>query len=191
MRKSPEARVYQIKVSLRGVKPQIWRRLLVASSASLDTLHDILQTAMGWSGGHLHQFVTPDGACYSALDPEYRDESSEDESRFCLNQLLRREKDWIVYEYDFGDGWEHKIVLEKILPFDGAATVPSCAGGKRACPPEDCGGVWGYGRLLEVIGDPAHSEHAEMLEWVDDGFDPERFDVERINAILAAKVRGR
>jgi len=187
-RKAPEPRVYQIKVSLLGVKPQIWRRLLVPSTVPLDKLHDILQTAMGWTHSHLHMFVTPDRTCYGARDPELRDESSKDESRFRLDQLLRREKDWIVYEYDFGDGWEHKIVLEKISESVGAAAVPSCTGGKRACPPEDCGGIWGYGRFLEAIGDPAHPEHAEMLEWVGEGFDPEAFDVELVNILLGADV---
>jgi hypothetical protein len=108
----------------------------------------------------------------------------EDEKEYKLSQLLKKEKDSLVYEYDFGDSWEHKIVLEKMLPYDGSVKVPTCIKGKRACPPEDCGGIWGFQNFLEAIQDPSHPEHEEMLEWVGGDFDPELFDIEETNSVL-------
>ncbi len=190
-REKNKPRVYQLKVTLMWVRPAIWRRLLVPGSISLASLHDILQTAMGWGGGHMHQFVAPGGVYYGVpqRDSEFDDLDTKDEDRFRLDQVLRREKDSIVYEYDFGDGWEHKIVLEKILAPAAGVAVPSCIGGKRACPPDDCGGVPGYANFLAAIGDATHPEHEDMVEWIGGAFDPERFDAQRINAVLAASAR--
>lgn len=178
-------KIYQLKVTLTGIRPPIWRTLWIPSTMGLDVLHQVLQTAMGWTDSHLHQFVSG-RTFYSAVD-EY-DEfgmEAEDESRYTIAQLLQKEKDSILYEYDFGDDWQHRIVLEKTLPLDGATPLPKCIKGRRACPPEDCGGVWGYQNLLEVLKDPGHSEYDDMLEWVGGGLDPERFDVREINAMLA------
>jgi hypothetical protein len=113
----------------------------------------------------------------------------EDENNYKISQLLKKERDSLIYEYDFGDGWEHKIILEKILPYDASVKVPSCIKGKRSCPPEDCGGTWGYQNLLEIIKDPSHPEHEEMLEWLGGEFDPEYFDMEETNEILAEYYR--
>lgn len=103
-----------------------------------------------------------------------------------MSQLLKREKDSLIYEYDFGDSWEHKIVLEKILPDDGSTETPSCIKGKRACPPEDCGGIWGYANLIEIVQNPKHPEHQEMLKWLGESLDPEYFDLDDINEGLQA-----
>jgi hypothetical protein len=108
----------------------------------------------------------------------------EDENKYKVSQLLKKEKDTLKYEYDFGDSWEHKIVLEKIIPYDGSVKVPTCIKGKRACPPEDCGGIWGYQNFLEAIQDPSHLEHEEMLEWVGGEFDPELLNIEETNSAL-------
>jgi len=176
--------VYQLKVTLRNAKPPIWRRVLVPSSMNLGDLHEVLQIVMGWSDCHLHQFIAG-SITFGMLDDEFADDFvTEDETEHVLSEVLVKEKDSLTYEYDFGDGWEHKIVLEKILPFDGSIHVPSCIKGKRACPPEDCGGVWGYENLIEIIQEPSHPEHEDMLEWVGAEFDPEHFDIEQINAIL-------
>ena len=102
-----------------------------------------------------------------------------------ITRLLRKEKDSLIYEYDFGDGWEHKIILEKVLPHDTSLDVPRCIKGKRACPPEDCGGIWGYQDLIEMINDTSHPEHEEMLEWLGGDLDPEYFDVNETNEILS------
>ncbi len=151
-----QARTYQIKITLVGSKPPIWRRVLVADTMTLARLHDVIQIAMGWTDSHLHQFAVK-GQLYGTPDPEF-DVEVKDAARVKLGGVLKQEKDWIVYEYDFGDSWEHRIVLEKVLPHDASVPVPRCIAGKRVCPPEDCGGIWGYADLLEAIGDPAHPE---------------------------------
>jgi hypothetical protein len=185
--KSPSGGVmYQLKVTLAGSKPAIWRRLLVPGSVSLERLHGILLVAMGWHGGHLHQFEASDGRRYGMveMDPEF---DVADESRARLNGVLRHVKDTMTWEYDFGDGWEHKIVVEKIVAAPAGEAGAICIDGKRACPPDDCGGIWGYADLLEAIGDPEHPEHDEMIEWLDEDFDPEHFDIESVNARLAGR----
>lgn len=176
-------KIYQLKISLKGAKPPIWRRLLIADSVSLPQLHEAIQIAMGWTNSHLHQFVV--GAeCYGAPDPDFDDIEMLDESRIKLSQIMDAEKDAIIYEYDFGDSWEHKITLEKILPFDQKAILPQCVTGKGACPPEDVGGIWGYSEFLEAIADPSHPEHEDYLEWVGGEFDSKLCDIEDINALL-------
>jgi hypothetical protein len=175
--------IYQLKVTLVGSKPPIWRRILVSGDVNLSVFHQILHDVMGWTDSHLHLFVAG-GIMYSAPYDDYADDLEiefRDESKYKLSQLLKREKDSLIYEYDFGDSWEHKIILEKILPDDGSTETPSCIKGKRACPPEDCGGIWGYANLIEIVQNPKHPEHQEMLEWLGESLDPEYFDLDDIN----------
>ena len=180
---------YQLKVTLSGAKPPIWRRILVPSDIQLGKLHLVLQVAMGWTNSHLHQFIAG-STLYGIQDDEFSSEMEvEDESKYRLDQLLKSEKETINYEYDFGDGWEHKIVLEKILPYNQDKRLPCCIKAKRACPPEDCGGIWGYQELLDIIRDPDHPEYEDMVEWLDGEFDPEKFDIDVINEILATYAR--
>ena len=176
-------KIYQIKVTLKNSRPPIWRRLLVPSSITLAQLHRVLQAAMGWHNCHLHQFVVA-GNCYgdSGLDADFE---VVDERKVHLERLLINVGNSMVYEYDFGDCWEHKIDLEKILPADPAITLPQCIKGVRACPPEDVGGVWGYAGFLAAMADPEHPEHEDYKEWIGEKFDPEHFDINRINARLA------
>lgn len=180
----PTQSLYQVKVTLMGSKPPIWRRLILKDNTRLDQLHTILQVAMGWSNSHLHQYRVGRASYIGVPDPEF-DMDVQDESRVYLNDVLSMPKDHFVYEYDFGDDWEHKIVLEKILPVDASAS-PLVVKGKMACPPEDCGGIWGYYNLLEIIADPKHEEHDDMLEWIGGEIDPEAFDMEIINQRLGA-----
>ena len=181
--------IYQLKVTLNGLKPPVWRRVLVPSNISLSKLHLVLQISMGWTNSHLHQFIL-NGVFYGIKDDDFGfDMEIEDEEKYKLSQLLKSEKDALVYEYDFGDGWEHKVLLEKILPFDKSNQSPLCIKGKRACPPEDCGGVWGYQELLETLSNPDDSEYESMLEWLGGDFDPEAIDIEEINKMLAEYVR--
>ena len=180
-------RIYQIKVTLQGAKPPIWRRLLVPNTLSLKALHRVIQTAMGWTDSHLHQFEAH-GQNYGVPDPEYGEDML-NEAQVRLDQVLIEPKEAMVYEYDFGDGWLHKVVLEKVLEPVENVVVPSCIGGKRACPPEDCGGVYGYEELLMVMSDPSHAEYEEMRDWVGEFFDPEHFDVAKINRLLATRTR--
>lgn len=180
----PLRSIYQIKVTLTGIKPPIWRTLLIPSTITLDNLHIVLQIAMGWTNSHLHQYVSGH-EIYSLPDDEFDyDFEIKDESQFKVSQLLKKEKDTLQYEYDFGDGWLHKIVLEKILPFDTSTVLPRCIRGKRNCPPEDCGGVWGYNELLETLQDPSDPEYQELTEWLGEEFDPEYFNIKEINQIL-------
>lgn len=172
------AMIYELKVTLRDTRPPIWRRIRVRSDITLFKLHSILQYVMGWMDGHMHQFVV--GAkTYGRVDREFPE--CENEKKALLSQVLRKPKDSFVYEYDFGDGWEHAVVLEQVLEAEPGGKYPYVAEGKRACPPEDCGGTSGYEHLLEVLADPRHPEHADMVEWVGGSFDPEAFDAGEIN----------
>ncbi len=176
--------IYQLKVTLRNSKPPIWRRIEVPGNTGLDKLHHILQATMGWWDAHLHQYIVGQ-TYYGQPDPEYGyDLEMEDERKVKLNQIAPSEKSRFIYEYDFGDGWEHLIVVEKILPPEKGVRYPRCIKGKRACPPEDVGGMWGYESFLEAIKDPKHTEHEDMLDWWGDDFDPEAFDLEEINDAL-------
>jgi hypothetical protein len=185
MTKASTQRAYQLKVTLAGVRPAVWRRLLVPGSATLKELHYILQAAMGWTDSHLHQFEA-NGQLYGKPDPDFG-LNVKNETRVWLDQVLLREKESMLYEYDFGDGWVHRIVLEKILPSSPGLKVPKCIAGARACPPEDCGGAYGYAEFLKAINDPSHSEHDEMLEWIGGEFDPDLFDLEEINEYLTPR----
>ncbi len=175
--KSP-ASIYELKVTLRDIRPPIWRRIRVRSDITLFKLHAILQVIMGWMDGHMHQFVAK-AKTYGRVDREFPE--CEDEKKVLLSQVLRGPKDSFVYEYDFGDGWKHIVVLEQVLEAEHGGKYPYVVAGKRACPPEDCGGARGYERLLEILSNPRHTEHADMVEWVGGSFDPEAFDRDEIN----------
>lgn len=179
--------IYQIKITLTGVRPPIWRTVLVSGDLGLGSFHQVIQAAMGWENSHLHQFVA-NRVFYGMADGDFGLEM-EDESQYKLSQLLKNEKDTLVYEYDFGDSWEHKILLEKILPHDNKKTLPICIKGKRACPPEDCGGIWGYQELLETLSDPKNPDYEDMLEWLGGEFDLEAFDLDEINRNLSLCLR--
>jgi hypothetical protein len=182
------APVYQLKVVLIGSKPAIWRRLWVPGNASLAWLHAVLQVAMGWTNSHLHHFLTAE-ARYS--DPRFDegmglDENDDlNEAKASLAQAVPDEGAHFGYEYDFGDSWEHEITVEKILPRGTAtATVALCLDGARACPPEDCGGVWGYANLLKILKNRKHPEHRSMTEWLGRPFGAEAFDLAKTNTWL-------
>jgi hypothetical protein len=182
---APGGDIYQVKVTLKDSKPPIWRRIQVPGDVRLDTLHRILQVVMGWDDYHLHQFIVG-GEYYGEPHPDYEVWGPEmrDETRVRLRQIAPREKSRFVYEYDFGDGWEHALLVEKILPSEPGVDYPRCIKGKRACPPEDVGGVWGYYDFLETISNPDDPEHDDMLDWIGGEFDPEHFDLDEINAEL-------
>lgn len=181
----PLRSVYQIKVSLAGSKPFIWRRILALSHISLGEFHEVLQISMGWTNSHLHQFIS--GHTIYGIPDDDLDFGTDmkDERNIKLSQILKKEKDSLIYEYDFGDGWEHKVVLEKILPYEKNTKLPICIKGERACPPENCGGTGGYQDLIEAIQDQSNLEHEEMLEWVGDEFNPEDFNLAETNELLA------
>ena len=138
----------QVKISLRGAsRPPVWRRLLVPADIRLHRFHDVIQVAMGWTDTHMHVFSTDFGE-YGLPDPEL---GFRDERKARLDRFLAATGDRIRYTYDFGDDWEHEIVVEKLLRENDGDQIPVCLAGKGACPPEDCGGVWGYADLVETI----------------------------------------
>jgi len=181
--------VYQLKVTLEGIRPPIWRRTQVRGDITLFKLHKILQEVMGWYDYHLHQFLI-EGERYSVISREadMLGDDFKNEKRVRLNRVIPGEKFEFAYEYDFGDSWYHKILVEKILKPDEELKYPVCLKGKRSAPPEDCGGVGGYYNLLEALRDADHQDHKDLLEWVGDEYDPEYFDVDGVNERLK-KIR--
>lgn len=175
--------VYQLKVTLTGARPPIWRRLLVDPSTSFRDLHRIIQIAMGWHGSHLHLFQTQDRRVIG--DPEEDTDgflNLTDEAQVQLDNVLRREKQEVRYEYDFGDGWEHAVLLEKILPGNDNQPLPHCVKAVRQCPPEDVGGLHGFYEFVEAMEDATHPEHEAVQEWMGGyPFEPEFTDLDRIN----------
>ncbi len=180
------APVYRIKVGLRGAKPPIWRRLEVPANISLARLHTVIQIAFDWDDSHMHVFETPYGN-FGLADPELGHRA---EAPVTLEQAAPTANSKLSYTYDFGDSWEHDIVVEKVLDRDKTVAYPRCTGGRRAAPPEDCGGIWGYAGLIETLNNPDHPEHQEMLEWlgIDDPseFAPEKFDAVELTRALSA-----
>lgn len=181
------SQVHQLKITLKGIRPPIWRRIQVPSTTTLAQLHLLLQGVMGWSNYHLHEFII-DGEHYGEASPDDY-EPTQPEARVVLGKMFP-EAGWkFRYWYDFGDDWTHDILVEKILPADPAQIYPQCLTGKRACPPEDCGGPYGYQELLEILKDPSDPEHQERLEWLGGDFDPEAFDLDEVNRFLHAHAR--
>jgi pRiA4b ORF-3-like protein len=160
--------VYAIKVTLLGTRPPVWRRFLVKRDVRLDQLHRTLQTVMGWTNFHLHQFV-------------FQKQKQSDRTKQA--DLIAAPGMTLLYEYDFGDGWQHELRLEEILIGD-ASFQQFCVAGSRACPPEDCGGPHGYAELLEAVRDATNPEHDSAREWLGEHFDPEHFAVVEINQKL-------
>ncbi|MGH4018618.1 MAG: plasmid pRiA4b ORF-3 family protein [Pseudonocardiaceae bacterium] len=183
--------VYTIKVSLQRMKPPVWRRLLVHSDTSLAELHYIIQNAMGWQDAHLHQFEV-DGTYYA--DTMHMLDDTKDESRMTLARLRLRTGDRFLYWYDFGDDWYHEIRVESVDRDDPSVVYPRCVAGRRACPPEDCGGPMGFDELMRALDDENHpgyqvySEWMEMIGEID--YDPKRFDLAEINEVLEKGATG-
>ena len=181
--------IYQLKITLRDIQPPIWRRIQVASDVTLYQLHNLLQLVIGWSDSHLHQFAKG-RTFYGTPDQEFGD-AVLPEKKIRLKDVLGRPRARMLYEYDFGDSWEHDVVLERVLEPDAETAYPVCLAGQRACPPEDCGGVPGYYYLLEALADRRHPEHEEFKEWTGGGFDAEEFSVETINRYIQRKSKSR
>lgn len=179
-----KARLYQLRIDLLELKPTIWRRVKVPGSIKLSQLHVVLQSTMGWLGGHLHSFTIGETE-YGVPDPDFEMGSPvQREDRVTLARALGAYRTF-RYLYDFGDGWEHRIKVEKILSADLPGSSPLCLAGANACPPEDVGGPPGYIEFLNAIHDPSHPEHTEMLEWYGAQFDPIAFSVDEVNDALS------
>lgn len=166
--------IYQVKITLEHVTPPIWRRLQT-NDCSLHELHDIIQVCMGWEDEHMYAFVIDDEEFGRSSEAEY-------DSRYVrLSEVVEERHTSFRYDYDFGDDWRHTIDIEKTLPVEEGVRYPRCVKGERACPPENCGGPYGYPYFLDKIEDPEHEEHDDALDWVGDEFDAETFDLDEVN----------
>ena len=171
--------VYQLKITLRESQPPIWRRIQV-KDCTLDELHAHIQTVMGWTNSHLHQFKVGEQFYGDPMlmQENFEEFSYEDSTTTNLSDIIpdNAKKFKFIYEYDFGDSWYHEILFEGCPKEEPGKQYPLCVKGKRACPPEDCGGIWGYPAFLEAIENPDHERHEELLEWIGGSFDREAFD---------------
>ena len=177
--------VYVVKVTLLGTRPPVWRRILVPRDITLQHLHRTLQTVMGWTNSHLHQFVVQR---QTFSDPRSRVGTKvANENRTRLGELIWTVGASLLYEYDFGDGWQHKLLLEEVLTGD-ESFQQICVAGKQCCPPEDCGGPRGFAELLNALRDANHPGHEEVCEWLGD-YVPESFSADEINRRLRRKKK--
>jgi hypothetical protein len=174
-----------LKITLKHIRPAIWRRIIVRGGMTLGDLHVAIQAVMGWHGGHMHAFEVG-GQQYG--EPGSLEDGGNEE-RLTLNSVVKLGFNRFVYTYDFGDDWEHDILIEKAPPRTDATAFPACVAGKRNCPPEDCGGPRSYPELLEILKDPDHPSHEEQREWIGEEFDPEAFSVAAADAMLATVFR--
>ena len=178
---SPTVAAYQLKVELIGSDPSIWRRFRIAADATLADLHFVLQVVMGWTDSHLHSYEIGK-VRYGVPEPGWW-VRVKNERTALLSQALPKARGSFFYEYDFGDSWEHQVVVEKIERDVPRTDLPVCLEGERACPPEDCGGIGGFYRTLEIVADRRAPEHLEMKEWLGE-YEPETFDLDAVNAGL-------
>jgi hypothetical protein len=190
----PAKEIYQVKVTLNNTNPPVWRSVLVPDNLSLAQFHILLQIVMGWDNCHLHQFEIGDKRYINPQQAEElfdEDNGDGDERKTYLGKLGLKEKDAFIYLYDMGDGWEHKILIEKILPVETGKTYPVCLEGKLACPPEDCGGTPGYYGIIGMMKekDLSNPEYEEMIEWLGEPFDHEKFDLNSVNESLKEFAR--
>jgi hypothetical protein len=174
--------IYQLKVTLDEIRPRIWRRLRVPGEITMADLHHVIQIAMGWSGAHRHRYVVG-GELIGAPGLDLARSVTREIDVRLVEVALERTR--FRYEYDFGDRWAHEVLVERVLPsMGGASDAIACLDGRRACPPEDCGGPDGYEELLEILDDPQHAEHADRIVWVGGAFDAEAFDCAEVNERL-------
>lgn len=177
------AKAITIRIAIDNIKPEIWRRFVIRDSINLHNLHEIIQDVMGWTNTHLYSFVIK--------GKEYTDEETVEESGkgkdaevISVGSLKFKKGDKLKYIYDFGDDWIHTLSVEAVTKPDPSIEYPWCLDGARSCPPEDCGGIYGYEDLLDILSNPNHEEHESMKEWVGPYFAPEHFDLEVINHIF-------
>lgn len=178
-------KIYLLEICLMDIEPRIWRKFAVRPYMRLDRLHMVIQKVMGWTNSHLHSFNAGGGVQYSYPHPGYdMNNDFEDECEFKVSDLMTKPKDRFIYEYDFGDCWEHMVELTAIEEAQKNVKYPICLAGERACPPEDSGGPWGYPELFETLMDQKNEGREEMLEWLGGNFDSESFDLDTVNRRL-------
>ena len=194
---SDNSKMYQLKIALEGIEPKIWRRFLVEDSVTFHELHRAIQVVMGWGNYHAYEFLMEDGRiegegdlgfCVDTMWRGFFGSSGPTKSakETVLNDLIKKENQEFGYLYDLGDKWEHSIVVEKIVDKKDQQ-CPVLLDGGCACPPEDCGGVYGYYEILEIQRNPSHPRYQErIVDWLGEDFDPDYFDVDDINERLGA-----
>ncbi|HEX8019071.1 plasmid pRiA4b ORF-3 family protein [Mucilaginibacter sp.] len=177
---------FQFKIQIKHLQnPAVWRRVLVPSDITFDDLHEIIQIIFGWENSHLYQFSEKGYSSQTVykVPDEYDGDTVEDSEETIISEVFTKPKQTFTYIYDFGDDWTHHIVLEKIT--DTESTIPVCLAGEGACPPEDCGGIYGYNNLIEILSDPKNPEYKEMKSWLGLGkneqWDVSAFDIEVVN----------
>ena len=177
-------RVYQFKITLKGIKPNIWRRIQVPETYSFWDLHVAVQDAMGWQDYHLHDFTVRNPRTRKKERIGIPDDDFDLEFlpgwELNIADYLSLRNSTATYVYDYGDNWVHIVKLEKILARVKGTKYPRCVDGERACPPEDCGGIHGYAEFLQAIMDPGHEQHENLLTWSGGNFEPEAFDPDKV-----------
>jgi hypothetical protein len=179
--------IFQFKIILKNIEPKIWRRFQVKDNITFADMHRIILVVMGWDGSHLHQFVWNKHDYIGSV--EHMPGDVEDERKISINQIFKEIKTKLVYEYDFGDDWEHDLILEEILEDDRKIKYAYCLDGKNNCPPEDCGGPWGFADMMDKLKSADSEEKEELLEWLGDDYDPSFFDLKKINEELLALTK--
>lgn len=191
--KSQEKQIFQFKVELEDTSPVVWRSFQVPHSISFYELHEVLQVVMGWMNSHLFMFRSGDLIITEESDEDsWEDAEFRDAREIKLHELISAPKDKIVYEYDFGDSWEHTLTLEKILTEEEVQfAVPRCTAGAYACPPEDCGGVPGFERIKQIMSNSKNDEYLDTIQWLDHyypNYDPKEFSLGQVNKVLKVGV---
>ena len=182
MRRTKINSVYELKVTLEGTTLPVWRTVQAPSAITLHKLHSVIQAAMGWEDYHLYRFEIGNGE-YGESDQYGMMTLLRDARRAWFGSEVQT-GDTFTYEYDFGDSWLHRIVVKQELSPEPDMRYPVCIRGEGACPPEDCGGIYGYSELLEKLSEPTHEQHSDAVSWVGEGFDPRAFDVAKANSRL-------
>jgi hypothetical protein len=177
-----KTKIFELEIVLAGVQPPVRRRVQVPGEVDLAVLHEVVQSVMGWTNSHLHEFEIA-GRRYGIPDPDWPSQQVTDESRAKLFRLVKP-GDRFGYVYDFGDNWAHELTVKRVFAAEAGVRYPRCIAGQGACPPEDVGGIWGYEEFQAVMADPAHPDHAERLEWAGGPFDPHRFDSHEADGAL-------
>ncbi|MEZ5039752.1 MAG: plasmid pRiA4b ORF-3 family protein [Saprospiraceae bacterium] len=176
------SKTLHFKIKLLDIKPVIWRQFQVTDDYRFDRFHQVIQIVMGWTNSHLHEFRVKDRHIGILFNDGFDMAIIEDGTTLYLKDLALQKGETLVYLYDFGDNWEHALHLEEIS--DNPLSNPICTAGESACPPEDCGGIWGYSDMLEIIKDPGHQRYEDMMEWLSSPFDPTVFSVDKVNKEL-------
>jgi hypothetical protein len=181
-RVSVKTKIFELEIVLADIRPPVRRRVQVPGEIDLAVLHEVVQSAMGWTNSHLHEFEIA-GRRYGIPDPDWPAQQVVDEAKVKLFRLVEQ-GDRFGYVYDFGDNWAHEITVEEVLAAEPGVRYPRCVSGEGACPPEDVGGIWGYEEFQAVMADPSHPDHDERLEWAGGPFDPHRFDLAETDRAL-------